>query len=155
MTEFCVVTFHFGGTFRLYVPYPAGIKVSDDRMRYLEERVIERAASRGEQHYAILPAPRPAPGRGPEPGPPPGRPGRVPQDVLNHPALTGIATWPRWPRPCRPRSRPASSCGTGPGAAAAPARPAPPPRTATGGSTSPTTSSPSASATTSACPSPP
>ena len=70
--------------------YPAGIKVSDDRMRYLEERVIERAASRGEQNYAILPAPRPAPGPGPEPGPPPGRPGRVPQDVLNHPALTGI-----------------------------------------------------------------
>lgn len=68
--------------------YPGGIKVSDARMTYLEERVIERAPSRGEWNYAILPAPRPAPE--PEPEPEPARPGRVPQDVLNHPALTGI-----------------------------------------------------------------
>jgi hypothetical protein len=68
--------------------YPGGIKVSDTRMKYLEERVIERDNFHGEWNYAILPAPRLAPG--PEPGPAPARPGRVPRDVLNHPALTGI-----------------------------------------------------------------
>jgi hypothetical protein len=66
--------------------YPDGIKVSDARMTYLEERVIGRAPFHGEWNYAILPAPRPAP----EPEPAPARPGRVPQAVLNHPALTGI-----------------------------------------------------------------
>ena len=66
--------------------YPGGIKISDARMKYLEERVIERGPFRGERDYAILPAPRPAP----EPEPEPARPGRVPQAVLNHPALTGI-----------------------------------------------------------------
>ena len=66
--------------------YPSGIKISDARMKYLEERVIERGPFRGERNYAILPAPRPAP----EPEPEPARPGRVPQAVLNHPALTGI-----------------------------------------------------------------
>ena len=70
--------------------YPTGIQVSDDRMRYLSERVIGRAAFHGEWNYAIAPAPRPAPGPGPEPGPGPGRPGRCPQDILNHPALTGM-----------------------------------------------------------------
>jgi hypothetical protein len=66
--------------------YPGGIKISDARMKHLEERVIERGPFRGEWNYAILPAPRPAP----EPEPEPARPGRVPQAVLNHPALTGI-----------------------------------------------------------------
>src|SRR6202044_1887088 len=42
--------------------YPTGIQVSDDRMRYLSERVIGRAAFHGEWNYAIAPAPRPAPG---------------------------------------------------------------------------------------------
>ena len=67
--------------------YPEGVQVSDARMKYLEDRVIERGAFRGEWNYAILPVPRPAP----EPGPEPARPGRVPQDVLSHPALTGMA----------------------------------------------------------------
>jgi hypothetical protein len=67
--------------------YPDGIKVSDARMKYLQDRVIERGPFHGEWNYAILPAPRPAP----EPEPEPARPGRVPQAVLNHPALTGMA----------------------------------------------------------------
>ena len=66
--------------------YPEGVQVSDARMTYLEDRVIERGAFRGEWNYAILPAPRPAP----EPEPAPARPGRVPRDILNHPALTGL-----------------------------------------------------------------
>jgi hypothetical protein len=68
--------------------YPGGIKVSDARMKYLEGRVIERGPFRGEWNYAVLPVPRPAPEPEPEPGP--ARPGRVPQAVLNHPALTGM-----------------------------------------------------------------
>jgi Rhodopirellula transposase DDE domain len=66
--------------------YPGGIKISDARMRHLEDRVLERGPFHGEWNYALLPAPRPAP----EPEPAPARPGRVPQHVLNHPALTGI-----------------------------------------------------------------
>jgi hypothetical protein len=67
--------------------YPDGVQVSDARMKHLEDRVLERGAFRGEWNYALLPVPRPAP----EPEPAPARPGRVPQHVLNHPALTGIA----------------------------------------------------------------
>jgi Rhodopirellula transposase DDE domain len=67
--------------------YPGGVKVSDARMRHLEDRVIERDEFHGEWNYAVLPAPRPAP----EPAPEPARPGRAPRGVLNHPALTGMA----------------------------------------------------------------
>jgi DDE family transposase len=66
--------------------YPKGREISDVRMRYLEDRVLDRGAVRGEWNYAVLPAPRPAP----EPEPEPERPGRCPQAVLNHPALTGM-----------------------------------------------------------------
>src|SRR5437868_877962 len=55
-------------------------------MRYLEDRVLDRGAVRGEWNYAVLPRPRSAP----EPEPEPERPGRCPQAVLNHPALTGM-----------------------------------------------------------------
>jgi hypothetical protein len=68
--------------------YPAGIKIPAARMSYLEQRVIKRDEFHGEWNYAIMPAPRPAPA--PAPGPERARPGRVPQAVLNHPALTGI-----------------------------------------------------------------
>jgi hypothetical protein len=71
--------------------YPTGQEVSDQRMTYLGQRILDRGAVRGEWNYTVLPAPRPAPGPGPEPGPGPGRPGRCPQDILNHPALTGIS----------------------------------------------------------------
>ena len=66
--------------------YPGGVQVSDARMRYLEDRVIERGEFHGEWNYAIMPAPRPAP----DPEPEPARPGRVPREILNRPALTGI-----------------------------------------------------------------
>jgi hypothetical protein len=68
--------------------YPSGIKISDERMKYLEERIVDRGAVRGEWNYAVLPVPRPAPEPDPQPGPQPA--GRCPQDVLNHPALTGM-----------------------------------------------------------------
>jgi hypothetical protein len=67
--------------------YPAGIKVSDTRMKHLEDRVLDRDPFHGEWNYTVAPAARPAP----EPEPEPARPGRVPQDTLNHPALTGMA----------------------------------------------------------------
>ena len=66
--------------------YPKGREISDARMRYLEDCVLDRGAVRGEWNYAVLPRPRSAP----EPEPEPERPGRCPQAVLNHPALTGL-----------------------------------------------------------------
>jgi len=68
--------------------YPGAVKVSDEQMKYLEERIVDRGAVRGEWNYAVLPVPRPAPEPDPQPGPRPA--GRCPQDVLNHPALTGM-----------------------------------------------------------------
>ena len=49
--------------------YPEGVQVSDARMKYLEDRVIDRGPFHGEWNYTILSAPRPAPE--PEPGPVP------------------------------------------------------------------------------------
>jgi Rhodopirellula transposase DDE domain len=48
--------------------YPDGARVSDERMQYLESRVISRSPFRGEWNYAVLPAPRPGPEPEPEPG---------------------------------------------------------------------------------------
>jgi hypothetical protein len=45
--------------------YPYGIKVSDERMKHLEDRVIARHGAHGEWNYAIRPVPA-----GPEPEPP-------------------------------------------------------------------------------------
>jgi len=69
--------------------YPTGTEVSGERMQYLEDRVLDRHDMHGEWNYAIRPVPRPAPDPAPAPAPPPA--GRCPQDVLNHPALTGLA----------------------------------------------------------------
>jgi len=66
--------------------YPKGVTVSDERMKHLQDSIIERAVFHGEWNYAIRPAPRPG---APDPEPAPARPARVPQDILNHPALTG------------------------------------------------------------------
>jgi hypothetical protein len=66
--------------------YPEGIEISDERMRYLRDRVLVRHGPHRDWNYTILPAPRPAPE--PEPAPEPA--GRCPQDMLNHPALTGM-----------------------------------------------------------------
>jgi len=55
--------------------YPKGREISDARMRYLEDCVLDRGAVRGEWNYAVLPRPRSAP----EPEPEPERPGRCPR----------------------------------------------------------------------------
>ena len=47
--------------------YPDGVEISDQRMRYLEDRILERGSFRGEWNYAFRPVPRPAP----QPGLPP------------------------------------------------------------------------------------
>jgi Rhodopirellula transposase DDE domain len=64
--------------------YPAGIKISDERMRHLEERVIARHGAHGEWNYAIRPAPA-----GPEPEPPAPPPPGPGLEALA--ALAGIA----------------------------------------------------------------
>jgi hypothetical protein len=51
--------------------YPEGVKVSDARMRHLEDRVLDRDAVRGEWNYTVLPVPRPGPDPAPAPGPDP------------------------------------------------------------------------------------
>jgi hypothetical protein len=66
--------------------YPDKVKVSGDRIRYLEDRALDRGAFHGEWNYAALPAPRPAP----EPGPPPA-PG---PDLEGLAALAGVADLP-------------------------------------------------------------
>jgi hypothetical protein len=68
--------------------YPDGIKVSDERMTYLQDRLLARQDMHGEWNYTVLPISRPAPRADPRPGPRPA--GRCPQDTLNHPALTGM-----------------------------------------------------------------
>jgi hypothetical protein len=62
------------------------VKISDERMSYLEKRVIARHGARGEWNYAALPAPRPAPE--PEPEPQPAGPDPVLLQALA--ALAGI-----------------------------------------------------------------
>jgi hypothetical protein len=66
--------------------YPGGVKVSGERIRHLEERILERGAFHGEWNYAVLPAPRPAPEPAPAPGPGP--------DLQGLAALAGVADLP-------------------------------------------------------------
>ncbi len=74
--------------------YPAGVQVSDEQMRDLEDRALTRHRYHGEWNYTFLPVPRPAP----PPPPPPPPPGPVPAPpgglcdpaLLNQPALTGL-----------------------------------------------------------------
>jgi transposase len=63
--------------------YPGGIKISDERMKHLEERVIARHGTHGEWNYAIRPAPA-----GPEPEPPAAPPPGPDLEALA--ALAGI-----------------------------------------------------------------
>ncbi len=52
--------------------YPDGVKISDKRMKYLEDRVLGRNGTRGEWNYTVRPAPEPGPEPEPEPdGPDP------------------------------------------------------------------------------------
>jgi hypothetical protein len=46
--------------------YPEGVKVSDQRMRHLESRVLHRDRFHGEWNYTLAPAPRPGPEQEPE-----------------------------------------------------------------------------------------
>ena len=73
--------------------YPAGVQVSDEQMRDLEDRALTRHRYHGEWNYTFLPVPRPAP---PPPPPPPPEPVPAPPGglcdpaLLNQPALTGL-----------------------------------------------------------------
>jgi hypothetical protein len=73
--------------------YPTGVKISDEQMKQLEERVLDRHAFHGEWNYTVLPVPRPSPAppaADPAPARPAARAGRCDQATLNHPALTGM-----------------------------------------------------------------
>ena len=65
--------------------YPDGVKISDERAEYLEERVISRHGAHGEWNYAVRPAPRPRPGPAADPEPAPG------PDLEALAALAGIS----------------------------------------------------------------
>jgi hypothetical protein len=64
--------------------YPKGTQVSDQRIKHLEDRDLDRLPFHGEWNYTVRAVPRPAP------APEPARPGRVPREILNSPALTGM-----------------------------------------------------------------
>jgi hypothetical protein len=66
--------------------YPAGTEVSDERTEWLERRILDRGAFRGEWNYKVLPAPR----HGPEPEPGPRRPGPDPALLDALAALAGV-----------------------------------------------------------------
>jgi hypothetical protein len=68
--------------------YPGGIKISDERMKYLEDRILDRQDTHGEWNYTVLPAPRPAPDPGP--GPEPGPAGPDPALLAGLAALAGV-----------------------------------------------------------------
>jgi Rhodopirellula transposase DDE domain len=69
-------------------PHPPGARISDARMKDIEERCLARGGWHGEWNYTLLAHPaRPQPG-----SPPPACPSRpASQETLNHPALTGAA----------------------------------------------------------------
>ena len=69
--------------------YPDGVKISDERMKYLQERIVDRHGTRGEWNYTARPVPRP----GPEPEPEPGR-GPDPALLEGLAALAGIGDFP-------------------------------------------------------------
>ena len=54
--------------------YPTGTEISDEQMRYLEGRILDRHPVHGEWNYAVRPVPRPAPDPGPDPEPGPAGP---------------------------------------------------------------------------------
>ena len=64
--------------------YPDGVKISDRRMKYLEERVLDRDSFHGEWNYTVRPAAPPEPEPAPAPGP----------DLEGLAALAGIADLP-------------------------------------------------------------
>jgi hypothetical protein len=68
--------------------YPEGVQVSDEQMRELEERVLDRHPFHGEWNYTVRAVPRPAPAAGPAPPPDPG------PDLAALAAAAGIADLP-------------------------------------------------------------
>lgn len=69
---------------------PTGIRISDERMKDIEDRWLTRHEQRGTWNYTM----HAAPVRGPRPEPEPVKqaPGRLcSRDELNHPALTGVS----------------------------------------------------------------
>jgi Rhodopirellula transposase DDE domain len=68
--------------------YPAGLKISDEQMKDIEDRCLARHEFHGEWNYALLPVPRPAPD--PEPGPEPAAPRGPDLHALADPAITGM-----------------------------------------------------------------
>jgi len=68
--------------------YPGGVKVSDQDMRYLEERILDRHACHGNWNYTIHPRPRAGPDPGP--GPRPAAPGPDPAMTAALAALAGV-----------------------------------------------------------------
>ena len=98
--------------------YPGGVQVSDERMRYLEDRLLSRGPFHGEWNYAVAPAPRPAPDPGPEPGPGPDLEGLAAlAGVSDLPALLGALAVPfaaaREQRLHLARGRPRAKAGGG------------------------------------------
>jgi hypothetical protein len=69
--------------------YPDGITISKERIRCLQDQILDRDVFHGEWNYSLRPVPPPPPAAAQPPQPPP-CPGRVPAAVLNHPALTGM-----------------------------------------------------------------
>ena len=76
--------------------YPAGLEISDARMRWLEERVLDRDAFHGEWNYTVLPAPRPAPEPGPPPPPRAGLQGLAALAGIGDPGALLDAVRPAW-----------------------------------------------------------
>jgi hypothetical protein len=64
--------------------YPGKVKISDQRMRHLEERVLDRDPFHGEWNYTVRPAAPQEPGPAPAPGP----------DLEGLAALAGIGDLP-------------------------------------------------------------
>jgi hypothetical protein len=69
--------------------YPAGLKISDEQIKDIEDRCLARHDFHGEWNYALLPVPRPAPD--PRPDPEPGAPPGPDLHALADPAITGMA----------------------------------------------------------------
>ena len=68
--------------------YPRGTEISDERMKDLRDRVLDRHAFHGEWNYTVLAHPRPAPRPAPDPPPDPG------PDLAALAALAGVAGLP-------------------------------------------------------------
>ena len=68
---------------------PAGLKISREQARDIEDRCLARHEFHGEQNYALLPVPRPAPD--PQPDPEPAAPPGPDLHALADPAITGLS----------------------------------------------------------------